>query len=235
VATSANAVSALTGLTHYVGVSSPDLLNLFNAADALSLGTSEASNRAGAKLSPLSTAKSASGAASAPTLEVLNLLALRTDSLRLASADVGGMSKAGGSPKFGVWGQTFGGHASQGASGDVDGYSANYAGLLFGADAPIGKDWIAGGAFSYANTAVNNTGMTAGDSTRIITLTPRRFALQVLKNGIVCREHVGSRCAGRQNVGGVLNQSTLATVAPGLEYACGRSDGKKNESPSSRM
>ncbi|MGV2293649.1 autotransporter domain-containing protein, partial [Trinickia sp. YCB016] len=49
----------------------------------------------------------------------------------------------------------------------ADGYSANYGGLLFGADKAVGERWRAGGAFSFTTTAVNNTGDSAGDSTRV--------------------------------------------------------------------
>jgi outer membrane autotransporter protein len=72
-----------------------------------------------------------------------------------------------GPAQLGVWGQAYGGHASQDQRDQVDGYSANYAGLLLGVDRAINERWRAGGAFSYSNTAINNTGDTAGDKTRV--------------------------------------------------------------------
>ena len=165
-ATVPNAVSSLGGLARYTGFS-PTLLNLFDAADALNLGTTAAANRAGAQLSPVSQASS-SQAAAAPTLDVLNVVAAHSDSLRLAQADGETGISTGDSPaEWGVWGQAFGGHASQGERDNVDGYNANYGGLLLGADRAINDNWRAGGVFTYSNTGVNSTGNTEGDTTTI--------------------------------------------------------------------
>jgi outer membrane autotransporter protein len=49
----------------------------------------------------------------------------------------------------------------------VDGYSANFAGLLFGMDRAISDAWRVGGVFAYSNAAINNTGNSAGDTTRV--------------------------------------------------------------------
>ncbi|CAD6531099.1 autotransporter domain-containing protein [Paraburkholderia metrosideri] len=165
-ATTSNANAALAGLAKYTGVST-ELLNLYNAATALSLGSSAAATKAGVQLSP-ATQASLSRAAAAPTLDALNIVSGHADSLRLAQADSAtGIATGDAPPAWGVWGQAFGGHAGQGEQDGVDGYSANYAGLLLGVDRSITDNWRAGGVFSYSNTAVNNTDNSAGDSTRV--------------------------------------------------------------------
>ncbi|WP_158905969.1 autotransporter domain-containing protein [Burkholderia sp. L27(2015)] len=167
-ATVPNAVSALSGLLSYSGIS-PGLLNLFNAADALAAGSSTAAvNRAGVQLAPVQQATS-TGAAAAPTLDVLNVVAAHADSLRLAQADgIGsGVSTGEGAPAWSTWGQAFGGHASQNEREQVPGYSANYGGLIVGVDKSISDRWRAGGVFSYTNTAINDEGDAGGDSTRV--------------------------------------------------------------------
>ncbi|BAK75714.1 outer membrane autotransporter [Pseudogulbenkiania sp. NH8B] len=165
-ATAPNAVSALTGLANYTGIS-PDLLNLYNASLALDAsGSTQALNAAGKQLSPTSPASS-SRAAAAPTFDVLNIISSHANGLRLAQNGGSGISTGEAPPTWGVWGQAFGGHASQDERDQVDGYSANYGGLLLGVDRAVSDTWRVGGAFSYSNAAVDNTGDTAGDSTRI--------------------------------------------------------------------
>jgi len=161
-ATTPNAVAALSGLANYSGLS-PELLNLFNASKALSLGSAADANRAGAQLGPASQA-AGTRAANAPTLDVLNAVSDRLNSSRSAQA---GVSTGDAAPTYGAWGQALGGHVSQGARDQVDGYRANYGGLLFGADAAIGERWRAGGLFSYTNTSIRNTGETDGDTMRV--------------------------------------------------------------------
>ena len=166
-ATIPNAVSALGGLANYTGINDPGLLNLFNAAQALNLGSSASANSAGTQLSPVQQA-SATGGAAAPTLDVLNLVSARADSLRLAKADRGTGIATGESPlDLAVWGQGFGGHANQSTRDQVDGYGATYGGLMIGADKGIGDAWRAGGVFSYSNTLVQGRDNSSGDSTRI--------------------------------------------------------------------
>ncbi|MFC5431665.1 autotransporter domain-containing protein [Paraburkholderia denitrificans] len=165
-ATAPNAVSALTGLANYTGIS-PALLNLYNASLALDAGGStQALNAAGKQLSPTSQTSS-SRAAAAPTYDVLDIISSHANGLRLAQNRGSGISTGDASPSWGVWGQAFGGHASQDERDAVDGYSANYGGLLFGVDRSVTETWRVGGAFSYSNAAVNNTGDTAGNNTRI--------------------------------------------------------------------
>lgn len=160
-----NAASSLSGLLDYTGIS-PALLNLFNAATALSLGTSAEATGAGVRLGPAPQA-AASRAAAAPALDVLTTVGARLDSLRMGQGSGTGVSTGEDGPRTGIWGQVLGGHASQAGMNQVDGYSANYTGLLFGADRALGDDWRAGGAFSYTNTAINDTGASAGDWMRV--------------------------------------------------------------------
>jgi uncharacterized protein with beta-barrel porin domain len=169
-ATRPNAVSSLDGLLGYTGIST-DLLNLYNAATALSVGTSSEATRAGVQLGPASQ-NSASRAATSSTFDVLTVVANRADSMRLSqsygeSGGQSGVSTGESAPNKAVWGQVLGGHASQGNSAEADGFSANYGGLLFGADRAINDRWRAGGAFSYTTSAINNTGDSAGDSTHV--------------------------------------------------------------------
>jgi outer membrane autotransporter protein len=167
-ATAPNAVGALTGLASYTGLD-PQLMNLQNATFALDeFGSSAASNHLGKQLAPISQASTAQAAA-ASTTDVLNIISSHADGLRLAQAGgtSGGVSTGESGPAWGVWGQAFGGHASQDERDEVDGYSANFGGLLLGVDHPVNDAWRAGGVFSYSNAAINNTGDTAGDTTRV--------------------------------------------------------------------
>jgi outer membrane autotransporter protein len=166
-ATVPNAVEALTGLSSYTGLN-PQLMNLQNAALALDqFGSSAAANHAGKQLVPTSQSSTVRAAA-APTTDVLNIISSHADGLRLAQADrASGISTGESGPAWGVWGQAFGGHASQDERDQVDGYSANFGGLLLGVDHSINDTWRAGGVFSYSNAAINNTGDTAGDTTRV--------------------------------------------------------------------
>ena len=165
VATIPDAMSSLSGLVQYTGLS-PTLLNLFDAADALSQSTTAAANRAGVQLAPSSPA-TASRAAATQTFDVLDIVAAHSDSLRLAQADgTSGIATGEAPPTWGVWGQALGGHADQ-SEQEMVGYSANYGGLLFGVDQAINDSWRAGGVFSYSNAEVDATGDAAGNTTRV--------------------------------------------------------------------
>ena len=147
-------------------------MNLQNAVIATNTyGSTAAANRAGAQLAPMHPSAGMQAAA-APTFSVLAVVAAHADSLRVAQADGAGGTESGiatgeGAPPWGVWGQGFGGHAGQGAVDRVDGYSANYGGLLFGVDRRVNERWRAGGVFSYSNTLINGTENSAGQSTRV--------------------------------------------------------------------
>ncbi|SDR33948.1 outer membrane autotransporter barrel domain-containing protein [Paraburkholderia fungorum] len=166
--TTSNARSAMSGLTAYTGVSDARLLNLYDAAIALqTYGTVADVNHAGAQLAPISQASTARAAA-APTYNVLDIVSTHLNGFRLAQNDgATGVSTGEGTLANGIWGQAFGGHASQDARDSVDGYSANFAGLMFGMDRAVSDAWRVGGVFSYTNSAINNTGDTAGDTTRV--------------------------------------------------------------------
>lgn len=166
IATAPNAITSLNGLLGYTGISNPGLLNLYNAAlGSLSQGTTGSANHTGKQLGA---AQTGWAPVAAPTFDALNVVAAHVNSLRLAqAAGETGVATGEGPAQWGVWGQAFGGHASQSERDHVDGYSANYAGLLLGVDRAINDRWRAGGVFSYSNTAINNTGDTAGDSTRV--------------------------------------------------------------------
>jgi len=174
--TTSNASNAIGGLLGYTGVGSPQLLNLYNAMIALEAnGTAAAVTRAGTQLAPISQA-SVAQAATAPTTSVLNVVSGHLDSLRLADNDgLGGASGATSSgvstgdsaPANGAWGQVFGGHASQSERDQVDGYNANFGGLMVGVDRALSDTWRVGGVFSYSNSLIDNTGDTSGDSTRL--------------------------------------------------------------------
>ncbi len=165
VATAPNAFAALHGLLSYTGIGSPALLNLYDAAlGSLSQGSAATANRIGKQLAPAQPGT----AAAAPTFDALGVVDAHIDALRLAQADGDtGVATGEGPAQWGVWGQAFGGHASQNERDHVDGYNANYGGLLLGVDHAINDNWRAGGVFSYSNTAVNNTGDTTGDTTTI--------------------------------------------------------------------
>jgi len=167
-ATIPNSIAALTGLSNYTGISDANLLNLFNAGQALNVGSSTDANRAGAQLSPVQSASATDGVA-APIFDVLSVMEAHANGLRLAKADRSATGIATGeSPRdVSVWGQGFGGHANQSARDQVDGYGATYGGLMIGADKGIGDAWRAGGVFSYSNTLVTGRDNSSGDSTRV--------------------------------------------------------------------
>ncbi|MBY4947777.1 autotransporter domain-containing protein [Cupriavidus respiraculi] len=168
-ATTSNAYASLAGLARYTGISDAGLLNLYNASMALTLGSAAESNAAGKRLGP-GTQASSTRAAAAPTLEALKVIASRTDQLRIARADgvpASGISTGERALSWAGWGQVFGGHANQDARGEVDGFRANYGGLLIGGDRMLNDAWTVGGAFSYTNTRLDSTGDSTGNRTRI--------------------------------------------------------------------
>jgi outer membrane autotransporter protein len=165
-ATVPNAVAALGGLSRYTGID-PALLNLFNAGQALNLGSTADANRAGRQLNPISSTVS-SQAVTAPTLDTLNIVAAHTDSLRLAQSDrASGLSAGNAASATGVWGQAFAGQARQDERDQVSAYRANYSGLLFGVDQQLDERWNIGGVFSYSNARIRDTGSNAGNSSDV--------------------------------------------------------------------
>lgn len=159
--TTANAIGALGALQRYAGVSDAALLNLYNAS--LAIGSTAEANHAGSQLTPAGQL-AASRAAVAPTFDTLNIVGAHADGLRLAQT---GVATGDEIPKYGVWGQAFGGHASLGMSNSVSGYSANYGGLMVGIDRAISDGWTAGGVFTYSNTRVNGSDDNTGSHTTV--------------------------------------------------------------------
>jgi outer membrane autotransporter protein len=166
IASAPNAVASLNGLLNYNVTSNldPALNTLRNAMlGSLSQGSAATANQIGKQLAPTQP----TAAAAAPTTDALNVVGGHVDALRVAQADGSGVATGEGAPQTGVWSQVYGGHAGQGQIGQVDGYNANYGGLLIGADKAMNDNWRAGGVFTYSNTAVNSTGDTTGDTARI--------------------------------------------------------------------
>src|SRR5450830_303943 len=164
-ATTPNAVAALTGLFNYSGTNA-SLLNVFNSAAALT--SSAEATKAGAQLSPTAVTSGVVQASAAATQTVSTVTTSHLDSLRTAQAD-GNSGVATGEHSYdvGVWGQVFDGHANQSERDNVSGYSANYNGLLLGADAEVTDHVRAGGLFSYAKTSMSNTGDNSGTSASV--------------------------------------------------------------------
>jgi len=161
-ATTPNAVSALSGLFNYSGVNA-SLLNVFNASAAL--GSTSEANRAGAQLSPASNAAATTQASSAQTQSVLNVAAAHVDGLRIAQADgASGIATGERANNVALWGQVFGGKATQDQRDNVSGYSANYNGLLIGGDKLLNDAWRLGALVSYANTSISNRDDNSGSS-----------------------------------------------------------------------
>ncbi|VVE68166.1 autotransporter outer membrane beta-barrel domain-containing protein [Pandoraea anapnoica] len=159
-----NALSALRGLLGYTGIGSAPLLHLFNATlGALGNNSTALANRVGKQLAPTQHVRAA-GAATFDSMSVVNS---RVNGLRLASAGGTGVATGDVGAGWGAWGQAFGGHASQSERESVDGYSANYGGLIVGVDRAFGERWRAGGAFQFSRTVINNDGSTSGNNTNV--------------------------------------------------------------------
>ncbi len=160
-----NAIASLGGLFAYSGIANAQLLNLYNASlGAVASGSTPGANRIGLQLGPAQIAR----AAMASTFDAMSILNAHVNALRVAQADgATGLATGDSFSQVNLWGQAFGGHASQDARDDVDGYSANYGGLLIGADKALNDKWRVGGVFQYAHTAINNSDSTSGDSTGV--------------------------------------------------------------------
>ncbi|HTH95249.1 MAG TPA: autotransporter domain-containing protein [Rhodocyclaceae bacterium] len=164
-ATAPNAVAAINALSGYTGLD-PTLINLQNAAAFARSGGSADANRIGKQLAP--SVGNPGSVASAPTLDAMNVVGSHLQAQQTAQADVGTGLATGDAPlDWMAWGQAFGGRAHQSERSNVDGYTANYGGLLLGADRAYGNAWRVGGAFSFSNTSATNAGDTAGNKTRV--------------------------------------------------------------------
>jgi len=168
------AAGALRGLGAYTGISKAALLNLYNAGQAVRLLSRAETRRAQDRLSPLSQTMILRAAMS-PTYDTMRLVGLRMDQVRLDQlrlrreiAARGHMGADGGlESRDALWIQALGGHARQGQRDNVAGYSANFGGVMLGADTVIDDQWHAGGAFSYSNTGVNHRDSLSGSTTQV--------------------------------------------------------------------
>lgn len=231
IASNPNAVSSLRGLLGYTGVSDLRLLNLYNATlGSLSDNSTSSANRVGQQLAPVQHIR----AAGAATIDALGVVNTHVNSLRLAQAGGTGVATGDGASNWGVWGEAFGGHASQSARDDVDGYSSNYGGLLVGADRAFGDHWRAGGAFQFSRTVINNDGSTSGNNTSVngygligyATFTGQPWYVNVSGSAVMQRYN-STRMVSMQGFNGVASgsangQQYVASAEFGYPLAVGR-------------
>lgn len=152
IATIPSAVAALSGLNKYSGISSPQLLELFNASKAID--TKKEANRVGESLST-SQNLNASIATGAAISKAMTVVGTHMDSVRnQQTIGNSGISTGDTYDNWVFWGQPFGGFARQDSKADVSGYSAKFGGLLLGADRSVGDNWRVGAAVDYSNTSV---------------------------------------------------------------------------------
>lgn len=162
-ATIPSATAALGGLANYSGISSPELLNLYNASLAIE-GKQEA-NRVGERLSTTQNLNTSS-AATVATSTAQAVVGAHIDAVRnpQASGTSGVATGDDYASNWIVWGQPFGGYARQDSSDNVSGYSAKFGGLIIGADRSLGDDWRLGAAVNYSNTSVHGKDNLSGNN-----------------------------------------------------------------------
>ncbi|MBP2154913.1 MULTISPECIES: autotransporter family protein [Erwinia] len=163
--TTGNAISSLNGLSSYSGISSPALLNLFNASKTIT--TEAEANRIGEQLSPGQNSM-ASAATSAASMDALGVVGTHLDGLRITpGASARGIATGDDSLDWAAWGKPFYGSARQGMVDNVSGYRAHYGGLVLGADRQILDSWRAGAALSYSRTSVKGQDNVKGSSSDV--------------------------------------------------------------------
>ncbi len=163
--TTGNAISSLNGLSSYSGISSPALLNLFNASKTIT--TEAEANRIGEQLSPGQNSM-ASAATSAASMDALGVVGTHLDGLRITpGASARGVATGDDSLDWAAWGKPFYGSARQGMVDNVSGYRAHYGGLVLGADRQILDSWRAGAALSYSRTSVKGQDNVKGSSSDV--------------------------------------------------------------------
>lgn len=165
-ATTPNARAALDGLARYTGVDDAKLLDLFNAGQALRIGGADMANRAGNQLAPVYSSSLASIAQSM-TLTVSDRLLQRTAPPTLIAQTNSGIATGDTRPALGAWGQVYGGHANQNRRDDVEGYGADFGGLMLGLDRAVGDRWRLGGVLSYGNAKTDFKGSISGNDAKI--------------------------------------------------------------------
>ena len=166
-ATNGNANASLGGLFKYSGTDAA-LLALFNPAAALN--NPDSANQAGEKLGPSSVKGAAADAQGAVGQAVGNVVNERMDGQRIAQGGQSGNSGVATGEAvrdIALWGQVFGGGATQGLRDNVSGYHANYRGVLIGADGLAGDQLRAGALVSFAKTSISNDGNMSGSSADI--------------------------------------------------------------------
>jgi outer membrane autotransporter protein len=215
-ATTPNAVSAISGLFRYSGANA-GLLNVFNASAALN--SSSEANRAGAQLSPSSNALAVTQASTAPTQSVLNVASAHVDGLRTAQANgVSGVATGERNDEVALWGQAFGGKATQDRRDNTSGYNANYNGLLIGGDKLLNDAWRLGGLFSYTNTSVSSRDDNSGSSANVKSYGLIAYAGYTADNwyldlsaGVVRHDYESTRLLNFTGFSGVANGSYNGT------------------------
>jgi outer membrane autotransporter protein len=235
-ATTPNAIRSLNGLLSYTGISNASLLNLYDATlGALAVGTVASANHIGKQLAP---SQNGPGAAT-PTLGALDVVNAHMNAMHLASNDsesgTGSSGVATGDDPLAweVWGQGFGGHASQQDTSIVDGYSANYGGMVVGADHAVGERWRLGGVFSMTHTAIDDSGDTSNDTTSVNSYGLLGYASYAgnpwyvnLTGGVVVQHYDTSRLVGMTGFEGFAQgsfggQQYVARVEGGYPLAVG--------------
>jgi outer membrane autotransporter protein len=164
-ATNDDASSSLHGLFNYSGTNS-SLLALFNPAAALD--TADAANKAGEMLSPASIKGAANDAQGVLNQVIGNVANDHMDGLRVAQGNSSSGVATGESARdFALWGQVFGGGASQGLRDNISGYHANYRGLLIGGDSLVSDTLRIGALVNAAKTSLASDSDNTGSSVNI--------------------------------------------------------------------
>jgi outer membrane autotransporter protein len=170
-----NAAGAASG-TNGAGVKA---LAAYSGGNAAMTALSQAVNnltsaaeieKAGAQLRPSANGATAQAALGAVG-QAVNTISVRTDSVRAASADMGGAASGVSSGEalrgLGMWGQAFGSVATQDRRLGIDGYTADTYGVAFGADAKVAEPVRLGLSFAYARTGVDDAGAREGSGQTI--------------------------------------------------------------------
>ncbi|MRS89723.1 autotransporter domain-containing protein [Enterobacteriaceae bacterium RIT714] len=162
-ATLPSATAALGGLASYSGISSPQLLDLYNAS--LAIDSKGEANRVGERLSPGQNINTSS-AANVATSTAQAVVGAHIDAVRnpQASGTSGVATGDDYSSNWIMWGQPFGGYARQDSTAEISGYTAKFGGLILGADRALGDDWRLGAALNYSNTSVHGKGNLSGNT-----------------------------------------------------------------------
>lgn len=160
-ADNSNANASLRGLFNYSG-NDPTLLALFNPAAAQN--NPDAANQTGEKLGPSSVKGAATDAQGAVSQAVGNVANERMDGQRVAQWGSSGVATGEFARDIALWGQVFGGGATQGLRDNVSGYHANYRGLLMGVDGLVSEQLRVGGLASFAKTSISSDGNMSGSS-----------------------------------------------------------------------